>query len=151
MGDWRKTLRELLDEADQERTAREGGEADEAEKRRRVKHFIEGTVVPAFEEVAEELQTHKRDVELEFARDFATITVFQDGEREFYYGIRARAYRKREFAFPAVVLRDARGRTYRAEAFTQDGPLKHDVTDYTSGEIINSLLYEYRRHLRWST
>lgn len=150
MSEWRTTLRGLLQETDTKRAAQRDAQ-EEAEKRRRVKHFIEGTVVPAFEEVAQELQDLNRDVELEYARDFATITIYRDSEREFYFGIRARAYRKREFAFPVVVLRDARGRAHRAEAFTQDGPLKHDVTDYTTEEIIELLLYEYRRHLRWST
>ena len=150
MNEWRKSLRELLEEAETKRAAREAANRD-AQKWKRVKHFISDTVVPAFEQVAEELQDHDRDVELEHARDFATITVYRDGEREFYFGVRARAYKEREFAFPALPLRDAQGRIYRAEAFTDDGPLKHDVTDYTTEEIIELLLYEYRRHLRWST
>lgn len=142
MSRWRESLNEIF-------AAAEGREGAGDEPRRRVKHFIAQVVVPAFEEVAEELQGHGRDVEVEHGERRSSIRVLFEGEEEFFYEVRAKVYRKRDFAFPAIPLHDAEGVTYRAEAHLKDRPLNEDVTDFTKDRIIESFLREYSRHLRW--
>jgi choline/glycine/proline betaine transport protein len=142
MSSWKETLNEIFSAA--ERRAQTGDEP-----RRRVKHFIARVVVPAFEEVAGELQEYGRDVEVEHGERQASIRVLFEGEEEFFYEVRAKVYRKRDFAFPAIPLHDAEGVTYRAEAHLKDRPLNEDVTDFTKDRIIESFLREYSRHLRW--
>jgi choline/glycine/proline betaine transport protein len=142
MSSWKESLKEIL-------SAAEGTKRTGDEPRRRVKHFIAQVVVPAFEEVAQELQEYGRDVEVEHGEKRAAIRVFHEGDEEFSYEVRATAYRKLEFAFPALPLHDAEGMTYRAEAHLKDRPLNEDVTDFTKDQIIESFLREYGRHLRW--
>jgi len=142
MSRWKESLKAIFAAA--EERAPTGDEPG-----RRVKHFIAQVVVPAFEEVAEELQDYGRDVEVEHGEKHASIRVLHEEEEEFFYEVRARAYRKRDFAFPAIPLHDAEGVTYRAEAHLKDRPLNEDVTDFTKDQIIESFLREYSRHLRW--
>jgi hypothetical protein len=142
MSDWKKELKGLFD------TPESSGGRARAE-RRRVKGFIADVVVPAFEEVAAELQEYARDVEVEFGDRMASITVFHEGTEEFHYEVRVKAYRKRDFAFPAIPLFDAEGQSYRAEAGLRSGSLHLDVTNFTPEELIESFLREYRRHFEW--
>jgi len=142
MTEWKETLRELFEEA-------EGPAARTRAERRRVRGFINEVAVPAFEELGEALQNYGREVEVEYGDRMASITVRDDGDEEFYYEVRVKAYRKRDFAFPAIPLFDAEGQTYRAEAVLRSGPLHRDVTNYTKEELIESFLREYRRQYQW--
>jgi choline/glycine/proline betaine transport protein len=142
MSDWKKELAELL-----AATSEDGGPSRPAQ--RRVRSFLHEVAVPAFEEVARELQEHDRDVEVEHGDRSASIRILHDGEEEFFYEVKVKAYRKREFSFPVIPLRDAEGRTYRAEAGLKDRPLHQDVTDCTKEDLIRNLLREYSRHLKW--
>jgi len=142
VSDWKNQLKELLGSASGEGGPRPPGPT-------RVRGFISGVVVPAFEEIAEELQEYGRDVEVEFADRNASIRVVYQGKEEFYYEVKIRAYQKRKFAFPMTPLRDAEGRTYRAEVHLRDGAQHQDVTDVTKEELIQYFLHDYARHLRW--
>ena len=143
MSDWKKDLRELLQ-------ATEGGSRVRPEGPRRVRGFISDVVVPAFEELAEELQEYERDVEIEYGDRHASIRILKEGREEFHYEVKIRAYRKARFAFPVAPLRDAEGETYRAEIHLRDGPLHQDVTDASRDDLIRYFLYDYTRHLRWN-
>lgn len=140
--DWKKELRDFLSHSGT-------SAARKQEERRRIKGFIADVVVPAFEEVAKELQALGRDVEVEFGDRVASIIVVHEGEEEIHYEVRARAYRKRDFAFPAIPLFDAEGQTYRAEAYVGSRELHHDVTDFSREDLIRSFLDQYERQLRW--
>lgn len=143
--EWRYELKELLNDVERFKEKKNRGE----EGKIRIKKYINDVVVPAFEEIAEELQNYNRDVDLDVEKSGATLKVFYDGEMEFYYAIKARIYKKRDFAFPMIPLSDSKGQIHRAEVFLKDGPTETDVTDMTREQIINNFLYEYRRHLRW--
>lgn len=143
MSKWKKRLEEVF-------SAVEAAGSDAGrEPRRRVRQFIREVVVPAFEEVATDLQEYGRDVEVEHSDRRAVIRVLRDGEEEFLYEVRARAYRTRDFAFPVIPLHDDEGVPCRAEARLGDRPLHEDVTDFDRDGIIESFLTEYSRHLRW--
>ena len=141
MSGWTEKLRNLLREVDTQ-------EVDQ-QPRRRIVNYLSEVVIPAFEEVAGELQDLGRDVEVEHGHRRASIRVVREGNEEFYYEVRVRPYREREFAFPVISLRDGEGKTYRAEAFLRDQPLKKDLTDFTREELIEDFLREYERHLKW--
>jgi choline/glycine/proline betaine transport protein len=142
VSDWRDELKALLESASGDEGPRPTGPT-------RVRGFISGVVVPAFEEIAEELQEHGRDVEVEFSDRNASIRIVHQGREEFYYEVKIRAYQKRKFAFPVTPLRDAEGRTYRAEIHLRDGAQHQDVTEVSKGELIRYFLHDYARHLRW--
>jgi len=142
VSDWKKELKELLERTPEERKVRPEGPT-------RIRGFISDIVVPAFEEIAEELQEYGRDVEVEYGDRTASIRVVKDGKEEFYYEVRIKAYQKLRFAFPIAPLRDAEGKTYRAEIHLRDRALLHDVTNATKEEMIQYFLRYYARHLTW--
>ncbi|TVP57832.1 MAG: hypothetical protein EA351_04885 [Gemmatimonadales bacterium] len=143
MSDWREDLKMLL-------TATEGGGQPKPEGPGRVRGFISQVVVPAFEELATELQEYGRDVEVEHSDRMGSIRVLKDGKEEFYYEVKVKAYRTTGFAFPVAPLRDPEGQTYRAEIHLRDRPLHQDVTNSTKEDLIRYFLHDYSRHLMWS-
>ncbi len=143
MSDWKRDLKMLL-------AAAEGEGRSKPEGPSRVRGFISDVVVPAFEELAGELQEHERDVEVEHSDRMASIRVMKDGKEEFYYEVKVKAYRNKGFAFPVAPLRDPEGKTYRAEIHLRDRPLHQDVTNSTKEDLIRYFLHDYRRHLVWS-
>ena len=115
-----------------------------------MKRFISDIVEPAFEEIAEELKEYDRDIDMESDRMSCTLRVFYEGKEEFYFSIRSRPYKKKDFSFPVLPLKDEKGDYYRAEVFLKDGPLYHDVTNYNKEQIIGEFLHEYKRHMKWN-
>jgi choline/glycine/proline betaine transport protein len=146
MSDWKKELKELFDEDFQSKMRRKV----ESEGKLRIKRFVSDVVEPAFEEIAEELKEYDRDIDVEIEKLAATIRVYYDGHEEFYFSIRSRPYKKKEFSFPVLPLRDEKGEIYRAEVYLKDGPLYHDVTNYNREQIIREFLHEYKRHVQWN-
>ncbi len=145
MSDWKKVLKEIFDKEYQKKKKKEV----ESEGKLRVKRFISEVVEPAFEEIAEELKEYDRDIDVETEHMSSTIRVFYEGHEEFYFSIRSRPYRKKEFSFPVQPLKDEKGGQYRAEVFLKEGPLYHDVTNYSKEQIIEEFLHEYKRHIQW--
>ncbi len=146
MSDWKKEMKELFDD---ELYIKRKQKA-ESEDKLRVKKFISDIVEPAFEEIAEELKEYDRDIDVEIEKMAATIRVYNEGHEEFYFSIRSRPYKKKEFSFPVLPLRDEKGDYYRAEVYLKDGPIYHDVTNYNKEQIIRQFLHEYKRHMQWN-
>ncbi len=146
MSDWKKELKELFDD---ELYIKKKEQAESKDKLR-VKKFISDIVEPAFEDIAEELKEYERDIDVEIEKMAATIRVYHEGHEEFYFSIRSRPYKKKEFSFPVLPLRDEKGDYYRAEVYLKDGPLYHDVTNYNKEQIIREFLHEYKRHMQWN-
>ncbi len=146
MSDWKKEMKELFDD---ELYIKRKQKA-ESEDKLRVKKFISDIVEPAFEEIAEELKEYDRDIDVEIEKMAATIRVYNEGHEEFFFSIRSRPYKKKEFSFPVLPLRDEKGDYYRAEVYLKDGPIYHDVTNYNKEQIIRQFLHEYKRHMQWN-
>ncbi len=146
MSDWKKELKELFDDEHQSRVRKQV----ESEGKTRIKRFVTEVVEPAFEEIAEELKEYDRDIDVEIEKLAATIRVYYEGHEEFYFSIRSRPYKKKEFSFPVLPLKDDKGDIYRAEVYLKDGPLYHDVTNYSKEQIIRGFLHEYKRHMQWN-
>ncbi len=146
MSDWKKDLKELFDEDFQNKIRRKV----ESEGKLRIKRFVSEVVEPAFEEIAEELKEYDRDIDVEIEKLAANIRVYCEGHEEFYFSIRSRPYKKKEFSWPVLPLRDEKGEYYRAEVYLKDGPLYHDVTNYTKDQIIQEFLHQYKRHMQWN-
>lgn len=142
MTDWKEQLKDILQAAETPEVKRD-------RKMRRVKAFISDVVVPAFEEFARQMQDFDRDVEMELGERRAEVRVLNDGDEEFYFEVRIRAYKKRDFAFPVIPLHDGEGEVHRAEASIRSGPLYHDLTDYSREGLLEVLVKEYGRQLRW--
>lgn len=146
MSDWKNELKELFDEEVQDRLR----QLAESEGKNRVKRFISEVAVLAFDEIVAELKKYDRDLDVEIEGLAATIRVYHEGHEEFYFSIRSRPYRKKEFSWPVLPLKDDKAEFYRAELYLKDGPLYHDVTNYSKEQIIREFLHEYKRHMQWN-
>ncbi len=146
MSDWKKELKELFDDEYHNKIRMQV----ESEGKTRIKRFVSEVVEPAFEEIAEELKEYERDIDVEIETMAAAIRVYYEGHEEFYFSIRSRPYKKKEFSFPVLPLKDEKGDYYRAEVYLKEGPLYHDVTNYNKEQIIREFLHEYKRHVQWN-
>lgn len=105
--------------------------------------FIDELVAPTLEEIGRELRRQGRDVELERHRYQATLYVYRNGNEEFSYTVRGRAYLGLGAAFPEIdssprrirpraeiVLRSGLTESYRLEEFTREGIIADFLTEY---------------------
>ena len=146
MADWRERLKDLF--------ARPGRPRPEAvpvaEGRRRIERFLDETVLPAFEELARELETHGRTAAVERHPHMAVLTVYRAGHEEFSYAVRGRAYHKLSFAFPEHGD-DDEPRLLKAEIVQSAGTGTADALEHFTREgIIRDFLHEYSRWMGWA-
>ncbi|MTV54516.1 BCCT family transporter [Massilia buxea] len=112
---------------------------------RKIAEFLAGTARPALDAVAAQMmqsglvpQSTQRDGQLEF-------NVPHGDRGVFHYTIRARSYRSPSFAWAETQDASPESRHYRAMAYSSEGGQHHDVTGYTSEQLINDLLNHYAR------
>ncbi|PGH58535.1 beta-aspartyl-peptidase [Azospirillum palustre] len=117
--------------------------------RREVARFIAETVQPALRDVAVELERLGRRVEIESSAFSAGLTVLRDGQEEFSYTIRARAYHPLTLALPALED-DTDPWQRRVEVILRGGLHKQLPPDRTSREAITQdVVHEYGKWLGW--
>jgi choline/glycine/proline betaine transport protein len=142
--DWREMLADIV-KRQQAGPPKEHRRSEEA-----VGRYLRDTVVPAFEALKSELAGHGRAAEVTASPDAVSLKVLdEDGREEFYYAVRAEAYRRMSFAFPELDLKEGPRREFRAEVALRSGPTAFDVTGYSQDQLIRNFLHEYRKWLGW--
>lgn len=145
MSDWRDELSKIIRSRgepgmDKRRRALE-------ESRQEIANLMSEVVVPAFEELREELEAHDRECHLDAKRLQATLTVYKQGREEFSYAVRGHAYHKMSFAYPEIG-RDDEPRMARVEIVEKQGSRRSfDPASFTKEGIIKDFLEGYAR---WS-
>jgi choline/glycine/proline betaine transport protein len=115
-----------------------------------VRRFLQETVAPALNSVAQELARHGRDAEVETGPDQVSITVYDGEEEEFYYAVKARTFRQATFAFPEMTFKDDdKDVHHRAMVYTQEGSQDYGIMGYEKEQVIANFMHEYDRQLRW--
>lgn len=118
----------------------------------RVLEFLEVTVKPALESVAEELETHGLKVEIRHEDDRAYLEVSHNEEIDFIYGVRVRGYTR-----PSLTIRQLdhakkhadKDTYYRAEVFLREGGQDYDLMGYTKEQVIADVLDQYEKHMHF--
>ncbi len=110
--------------------------------------FLKDTVRPAFDEVATQVQSETRQVEISDSVDQVTLTVSHDEELPFTYQVTLRGYKVPTFAFPEFRSEDEEERYYRAEVLLDTGQT-YDVIGFTREQIIADVVAHYDRHLHF--
>ena len=142
MNEWKTRLDRILGQQPKKKPKRPT--LDEAHA------FLKDTVVPALEEVRSELEHRGRTTYLDVEPERVALTVCdEDDEEEFYYAVRARAYRRPNFAFPELGMNEDEDVDVYAEVYLREGSLGYGVMGYTREHIIRNFLYEYERCLKW--
>jgi len=113
--------------------------------------FINTTVRPALEDVAEEFRLKKMDVEVKPGEDGRMwLEVLHGEEHNFYYGVRPRTYTP-----PAFAMRDTQKRRgealkfYRAEVYLSEGGQDYDLMGWSKEQIITDVIDHYEKHMHF--
>lgn len=112
--------------------------------------FLGGTVQPALEAIAAQMRENGLVPELTQGEERLELQVPHGDRGTFRYTVRARSYRSPSFAWAESRNGPPENRHYRAMASSSEGEQHHDVTGYSSEQLINELLNQYARfrHVR---
>ncbi|WP_300541790.1 BCCT family transporter [Maricaulis sp.] len=120
---------------------------------REVDAYIEKTVIPALNEVAEELKTYGYEVELDHAKGKASMRVHDEDKPEFIFRVERRLYDAPYFSTPDLEIEDDKEKTEeefaRAEVILTDGSQHYCVYGFSKVQVIRELLRNFERHLQW--
>ncbi|RUO55499.1 BCCT family transporter [Pseudidiomarina homiensis] len=114
-----------------------------------VREFIEHTVIECLNDVAKELKEHGWETEATFDSEHvrSVFTVRKEGEVEFDYEVRLRAYQRPDFA--VVNAKNSDKKYYRAEVFLRQGGQAYDLYGYEPGDIINDVINQFENYLQF--
>jgi choline/glycine/proline betaine transport protein len=119
----------------------------------KVRSFIKNIVVPACEEVAEELRNEDLEVDVEHdtERDRARLVVKHGEETDFVYQVRSRSHLKPEFSqeeMPEDQMSE-QAHYYRAEVHLREGGQDYDVMGWSKLAMINDMIDHYHKHMHF--
>ncbi|NLY12297.1 MAG: choline BCCT transporter BetT [Gammaproteobacteria bacterium] len=123
-------------------------------RRSHVNRFMDEVVVPAFEEVAEELRKQGYTAEVEEREDKrCKLEVQHNVEANFVYEVRARAYIRPDHMSQDSSEEDAEEREerkyFRAEVHLMEGGQDYDIMGWSRGEVIEDILDQYEQHMHF--
>jgi len=114
-----------------------------------VSAFLDESVGPALEAVAEQLREQGLAARVERHADSVRMIVPHGPHDEFCYRVAMGSYRVPSFAFPELAPREGKERRhFRAEVYLLEGAQHYEVTGYTRDQIINDFLAQYERHMQ---
>jgi len=113
--------------------------------RDQVYRFMDDTVKPAMEAVAEQLQGQGWEVVTRFEAGDMELSVNHGEQQDFQYRVILSGYLTPSFA--AQQLRNQR--YYRAEVHLFEGSQDYDLVGYSRKQIINDIISQYERHLQF--
>ena len=117
-------------------------------RRSHVARFIQDTVTPAFEAVADELRKQGFEVVVEGdaeQEEAVNLIIRHPGEQDFIYGVRPRAYTQPSFVVSGDDEDEAR-KYFRAEVYLQEGGQDYDIMGWSRDGVIGDILDQYERH-----
>lgn len=124
-------------------------------RRAHVNRFMDEVVVPAFEEVAEELRKQGYTVEVQ-ERDEdkrCKLEVQHHVEANFVYEVRARAYIRPDLMNQEDTENDGEEREerkyFRAEVHLMEGGQDYDIMGWSRNEVIDDILDQYEQHMHF--
>ena len=138
MSDWRTKLGGYFEQTEKTKQEKDGAE---------LTRFVADVVIPALEEVSEEMKRHGRDATIRNAGTSATIVVTHNGEEELTYRVQARIFPHRVCPYVEIRFRERKGRRLiRVESmFRYD--IEYSISDITKDEIIQHVVDNYVRRV----
>jgi hypothetical protein len=141
MTDWRDQLGSILNEA-----AAHKVETQTTEFAR----FMADVALPAFAEIAGELEKHGRQVLIRNSETSATMIVNSNrGEEEMIYRLQGRMFPQGELPYAEVRFRERKGlKLITVESMLRSGAPNYPLADVQAEEIINNFLDHYKRRVQ---
>ncbi len=149
VGDWRNRLQELVYQSKEQ-----GKTKTNVEKAwDTVEAFINETVLPAFNELKDELNQLERSVEIDSTEKYASIRVLYAGYEEFFYAIDAHVYQTASFVFPEITgkTREQNGNLQtKAKVVLRSGRKnEYNLNHWTKEGIIHDFIRNYSKWMGW--
>jgi len=138
--DWRNELGSIFGKPDP------GKKEDPANAE--LQRFMTEVVVPALEELSQELERHGRQATVRASETSAALMVAQDGEEEMTYRLQGRMFPGGVLPYADVRYRERKGlRLLRSESMLRSGNTSYTLRDVTREEIIRHFLDQYKRRV----
>jgi choline/glycine/proline betaine transport protein len=113
-----------------------------------VVRFITGVVRPACEAVADEMRSEGYIAEVSEGEDRRVrIEIRHEGEPDFIYEVRPRAYEMPNFV-PSLGEEDER-QYFRAEVHLKEGGQDYDLMGWSRDDVIGDIIDQYEKHLHF--
>lgn len=139
--DWRSELGSILKRP-------EPSKSDEV-VRSELERFVADVVVPAFEDLSQELARYGRQASIRPAATSAALLVLFEGEEEMTFRVQGRMFPGGLLPFADVRCRERKGlRLLRNEVMLRSGnPADYSLKDITRDEVIRAFLDQYKRRV----
>jgi ATP-dependent 26S proteasome regulatory subunit len=149
MNDWKDDLEIYLKE--QKKTKRELKQKKE-EMQQSVKLFMQGEVLTAFEELKKEFKKHKREVEIDYKKDWAAILIKKNKHKEFVYEININMDDGKLLASKSVYLPNDKGKLkLGVEGKIRATANSMQIARITKDDVIADFLEAYKSATRIKT
>jgi hypothetical protein len=136
MTDWQDSLNSFFADTDKKRRQEEEGSD--------LSRFVAGVVVPAFQELALELEKHGRNATIRNYVTSASLTVQYNGEEEIMYRVHGRMFPDKVLPYAEIRCRERKGlRFIRVESMFRSASARYKLSDITKDEIIRNFLTNY--------
>ena len=144
--DWRKRLKTVI--WGYERFTKLAAEK-QAEALPRIQDYLQNTAVPAFEEIARELETHGRQCHISEESDQVALSVWRDETEEFRFTIHGLFREPVTFAFPEISFAPEEIQP-RVELILPTGRIGDwALEDLTADRIHQEFVSGYARWMGW--
>jgi choline/glycine/proline betaine transport protein len=144
MSDWKADLKDIF-------TTKETKEEEDNQRLKKVNseisRFISTTVIPAFEEIKEEIEkNYQRTVKISISTKSATIKIEHYSATEFEYSIKFQIHQNGVYPYSEEQRTDKKGKFF-TEGFLRSGSQDYTTADITKDEIINHTILEYKKRM----
>jgi len=140
MSDWRHELSGFFEQEDKAR---------EHEHRSELETFVADTVLPALEQVAEEMRRHGREAVVRNSDTTATLIVRHAGEEEMRYRVQGRTFPNGILPYAEIRFRQRKGLKFiTVESMFRSGIQDYTLADMTREEIIADFVQNYTKRVQ---
>ena len=140
MKDWKESLSEFFEETEKDR---------QAKKEPELTRFMARVVVPAFREIAAEMEAHGREVTIRQTDTSAAIVITFDGDEEIRYRVQGRTFPHTVLPYAEIRYRERKGlKLITVESMLRSGPPDYTLDDVSKEEVIRNFLEHYTRRVK---
>ncbi|MFA7084760.1 MAG: BCCT family transporter [Arcobacteraceae bacterium] len=120
-------------------------------QKRSVEKFIKENIYENMKKVQKEFASSNWFCEVEYDEEYcrAVITIFKDTTIHFSYEVRLREYEMPDFSYNKIEELKGQTHYYSAEVFLKRGGLHYDLYGYENHTIINDILNQFEKYLRF--
>lgn len=114
-----------------------------------VQQYMDETVKPAMENVANQLDRTMLNPEIEYEPMLMRLRVQQAGQQDFNYEVRMRQYGIPHVAFPELPRKGSEKTYWRAEVYITDEPQHYDVAGFSIEQLAGDMLSQFDQHMQY--